>query len=95
MENDYEPNPVADGEVQLSPELLLLVELLAENAHDIWARQRLEDGWTYGPTRCDINKQHPCLVPYASLPEAEKAYDRNAVVGTVRAIIALGFSISR
>src|SRR2546425_816815 len=34
------------------------------NAHEIWAQQRLADGWTYGPTRDDAAKRHPCLLAY-------------------------------
>lgn len=25
-----------------------LVELLAENTHNVWARERIQQGWTYG-----------------------------------------------
>jgi ryanodine receptor 2 len=72
-----------------------LVEKLAESAHDVWALQRKSEGWTFGPKRDDAKKEHPCLVPYAKLPEAEKAYDRNAAMQTLKAIIALGFRIER
>src|SRR5215813_7784116 len=82
MVNDYQPKPLSTDHVILDDDLLKLVELLAENAHDIWASQRLDDGWRFGPERCDVSRHHPCLVPYAHLPETEKEYDRNAVVGT-------------
>ena len=72
-----------------------LTERLAENAHDLWAAQRIKDGWTWGPTRDDSAKKHPCLVPYAELPESEKEYDRQAAMGTVKAIITLGYRIER
>jgi hypothetical protein len=95
MESDYRPAPLSVGHVELDPELLELVDHLARNAHDIWALQRLRDGWILGPKRCDERKEHPCLRPYPELPDTEKAYDRNAVVGTIRAILALGFVIRR
>jgi hypothetical protein len=95
MVNDYQPKPLSTDHVTLDGDLLELVELLAENAHDIWASQRINDGWIFGPERCDVSRHHPCLVPYAQLPEIEKAYDRNAVLGTIRAVLALGFVISR
>ncbi len=79
----------------LSPEVLELTEKLAEHAHDIWAQQRLSDGWTYGPERDDNKKHHPCLVPYADLPDSEKQYDRNAALDTLKAIVALGYEIDR
>jgi ryanodine receptor 2 len=95
METDYRPSPIDVAGVDLCDELHLLVELLAEHAHDIWALQRIKDGWTFGPERCDRDKRHPCLVPYSELSDAEKAYDRNAVIGTIRAILALGFTVQR
>ena len=38
-------------------------------------------------------KKHPCLIPYADLPESEKTYDRETALGTLRAILALGYTI--
>ncbi len=95
MASSYRPRPLDTKHIELDGELLELVELLAENAHDIWAQQRMNDGWRYGPERCDKSRLHPCLVPYSELPEAEKTYDRNAVLGTVRAILALGFVVEK
>lgn len=89
----YEPAPVDTSGLTLSDGLRDLTELLAKNAHDIWAHQRFAEGWTYGPTRDDIRKEHPCLVPYEELPEAEKAYDRRAAMETVKTLVALGYRI--
>ncbi len=69
------------------------MERLAEHNHDVWARQRLSDGWTLGPKRDDSKKEHPCLVPYAELSEGEKQYDRNAAIETLKAIVVLGYRI--
>jgi hypothetical protein len=55
----------------------------------------MAEGWTPGPTRDDRLKQHPDLVEYASLSEQEKAYDRKSVIGTLKAILALGYSIEK
>ena len=90
---DYRPKPIDTSGVQLSPEVLKLTELLAEQAHDVWALQRIKDGWTFGPQRSDQRKETPCLVPYADLPESEKQYDRSAATETLKAIIALGYEI--
>lgn len=91
----YQPQPIPTAQVDLSPEIRDLTERLAENAHDIWARQRLQDGWKHGAKRDDAKKEHPCLVPYGQLPESEKAYDRNAAMETLKAIVALGYRIVR
>jgi hypothetical protein len=89
----YTPHPLDTSRVQLSPELLNLTERLSENAHDLWAVQRLREGWKPGPRRDDAMKEHPCLVPYSELPESEKEYDRQMALGTIRAILALGYKI--
>jgi ryanodine receptor 2 len=92
---NYDPKPIDTSQVELSPEILDLTEQLAENAHDNWARQRLSQGWTYGPQRNDTRKEHPCLIPYADLPDEEKKYDRDTAMETLKAIIALGYRIRR
>jgi hypothetical protein len=89
----YQPHPISTEGVNLPPELLPLTERLAENSHDLWAQQRLSQGWTYGPQREDAKKLHPCLVPYNQLPESEKEYDRIAALGTLKAILKLGYRI--
>lgn len=92
-EKQYRPQPVDTSAVELPAEMMELAELMAENVHDVWAQTRMEQGWTYGPKRDDAQKKHPCLVPYAELPEEEKLYDRNTSQETLRFILAQGFSI--
>ena len=85
--------PLDTSAVTLAPELLALTERLAENTHDLWAATRISQGWTFGPSRDDTAKHHPCLIPYADLPESEKTYDRETALGTLLAILALGYTI--
>jgi tetratricopeptide (TPR) repeat protein len=91
----YDPQPADTSRVKLTDDLLELTELLAENTHEVWAKQRLDDGWTYGPERDDARKHHPGLVPYHQLPESEKQYDRNTALETLKVISALGFRVER
>lgn len=95
MSTTYSPNPIDTTDVELSEELLELVELLAENTHDVWAKGRMDEGWTLGPVRNDELKQHPCLIPYSELPESEKEYDRNTSMETLKAIRKLGWKIEK
>lgn len=92
---EYRPAPIDTSGVELSPDVLRLAERLAEHVHDVWASERLADGWRYGPRRDDERKEHPSLVPYAELAESEKKYDRNTALGTLKAILALGYQIRR
>jgi RyR domain len=92
---NYEPKPIDTSNVQIPEEILELGERLAENAHDIYGRQRLAEGWRYGPERNDAMKENPTLVPYTELPESEKEYDRQIAMETLKAIIALGYRIEK
>ena len=48
------------------------VNYIAKEQHEKWCSERTSEGWSYGKIRNDELKQHPCLVDYDSLPEAEK-----------------------
>lgn len=89
----YNPLLIDVSDVVLPLEFEDLIEALAENVHDIWAKGRINDGWTYGPVRDDARKHHPCLVPYGELPESEKEYDRNTAVSTLKFIVKKGYAI--
>jgi len=89
----YIPRPIDTSNVELPSELTNLVERLAENTHENWAAQRMQDGWVWGPARDDVTKTHPGLVPYSELPESEKEYDRRTAEETLRLITKLGFTI--
>jgi len=91
----YTPQPIDTSKVKLSPDLLELTELLARNTHEVWATQRLAQGWKYGATRNDVEKLHPCLVAYEDLPESEKEYDRSTAMETLKVIVKLGYKIEK
>lgn len=59
-----------------------------EATHEAWLAYKQQEGWTFGPVKDAALKQHPCCVPYAQLPAAEKAKDYifKAIVDTVRSI---------
>ncbi len=91
----YQPKPVDTSSITLPEELNALTEYLAKNTHEVWAAQRIADGWQHGEERDDVHKLHPCLVPYTELPESEKAYDRQTALETLKVILALGYHIEK
>lgn len=93
--NQYRPKPAETADISLPDELRPLIEVMAKNVHEVWAQNRIDDGWTYGPVRDDIRKQHPCLVPYEELPEREKDYDRATSQETLKLILKSGFTIAK
>ena len=42
-------SPIDTSGIKLPAELLALTELLARHAHEVWHRQRLAEGWKFGP----------------------------------------------
>ena len=92
---NYIPQPIDTSDIQLPEELNPLLEAMAKNVHEIWAKERLAQGWTYGKKRDDALKHHPCLIAYEDLPEEEKMYDRNTSVETLKLILKLGFKIKK
>ena len=91
--NQYIPAPVDTTNVQLPEELMALAEAISKNVHEVWAQNRMNEGWTYGPERDDQKRQTPCLVPYEELSDEEKAYDLNTAFGTLKFIVSQGFEI--
>ena len=91
----YEPKPMDLQDVKLPQSLEELMEQIAENVHENWAKSRMDQGWILGPERSDEKKTHPCLIPYDELPEVEKDYDRQTATQTLKLILALGYSIEK
>lgn len=79
----------------LPDDLVVLAEQLAQRVHDVWAEERIRQGWSYGEKRDDVLKTHPCLVPYEDLPEEEKIYDRQTSQETLKFILKQGFKIHK
>ncbi|MBA4147820.1 MAG: DUF4071 domain-containing protein [Verrucomicrobia bacterium] len=84
----YVPSPLDTSEIKLTDDILNLTDLLAKNAHDHWAQQRISQGWKYGPTRDDLKKEHPGLIPYKDLPEQEKEFNRSAALETIKMLLS-------
>jgi len=91
----YTPSPINTDNVELPPEITALSERLAESIHDVWALERIAQGWKHGPKRDDALKEHPCLVPYDALSESEKVFDRKTASASLKSVLALGYEIKR
>lgn len=44
--------------IKLTPSQEAMVDKLAENAHNVWARDRIRQGWTYGIQQVRGNELH-------------------------------------
>ena len=46
--NGYLPKPLDLSVVTVPEDLMELVNMLAENNHNVWAMERIKEGWKYG-----------------------------------------------
>ncbi|KIH54946.1 ryR domain protein, partial [Ancylostoma duodenale] len=65
----------------------------AENLHELWAMRKIELGWSYGETRSETQRKHPCLTSFDRLPTTEKQYNINLALDTLKTIEALGYHL--
>lgn len=63
------------------------------DSHNSWLDAKIRDGWQFGEVKDAVKKTHPCIVPYSSLPEEQKAKDKLFlnIVRSVEYLVA-GFS---
>jgi len=74
---DYEPHPIDVDSVPLNGDLEQLQDAIAENAHNVWAKARIKEGWTYGK----------------EFDDEKKEYDRLTAFNTIKLVKKLGFDI--
>ena len=57
----------------------------ADAQHNAWMADKIADGWKYGDTKDAVEKTHPCIVPYESLPFEQRVKDHvfQAIVRTL------------
>lgn len=89
----YSPQPLDTSTIVLPEHLSRLCAALAANNHEIWARERFRHGWTFGPTRNDERKEHPCLVPWSQLTREERVVDYEMAEGLLKTLYALGYEV--
>uniref|UniRef100_A0A671MJD1 Ryanodine receptor 3-like n=1 Tax=Sinocyclocheilus anshuiensis TaxID=1608454 RepID=A0A671MJD1_9TELE len=93
MANGYKPTPLDLSDVKLTPGQEVLVDKLAENAHNVWAKDRIKQGWTYGIQQDLKNRRNPRLVPYALLDERTKKSNRDSLREAIRTLVGYGYFI--
>lgn len=91
----YRPRPFPTSVVEIPDELEDLVNHMANFNHEVWAKKRMSEGWTWGVRRDDAKKLHNCLLPFALLSPEEQSVDVYAVVETIKLLIGLGYNIVR
>lgn len=93
-EAEYVPQPLDLSTVELPVELDSLVAFCSEQAHDTWARQRLDAGWVWGHHCDDRAKTHNLLVPFGFLSNEQRDDVSSGVVGILKMAVALGYTFA-
>ncbi|GMF10002.1 unnamed protein product [Phytophthora lilii] len=81
--------PFSTDHVQLSWDIMMLIDLLAENSHEVWAAEYASSGWCFGPEFDEVAKTHPSLKPYMLLDEHDKTLTREGVTSVLKSCIYL------
>lgn len=60
-------------------------DISPEQSHENWMQFKIGTGWTFGPVKDEVKKEHPLLVPYSELSQTDKLKDKlfRAIVTTV------------
>lgn len=64
-------------------------------SHACWLAEKARTGWRFGLTKDPVAKTHPCMIPYASLPAAQREKDRLFVAVVLEMAGALSSSEER
>ncbi|NXL77397.1 RYR2 protein, partial [Leptocoma aspasia] len=89
----YKPAPMDLSFIKLTPSQEAMVDKLAENAHNVWARDRIRQGWTYGIQQDVKNRRNPRLVPYTLLDDRTKKSNKDSLREAVRTLLGYGYNL--
>jgi len=90
----YTPHPVDLSDISLEG-IEELVPILMENAHEVWAKKRQEEGWKYGKRRNKKKKLSPYMLPHSEMKDCDKADDRVTVETTLKFLKKIGYEIKK
>ncbi|KAG1945378.1 ryanodine receptor [Pimephales promelas] len=89
----YKPAPMDLSHIKLASTQEAMVDKLAENAHNVWARDRIRQGWTYGIQQDIKSRRNPRLVPYVLLDERTKKSNKDSLREAVRTLLGYGYNL--
>ena len=69
------------------------VDLLAEEEHERWIKEKIADGWVYNAVKNDRKKHHDCLVEWDKLTKEQKKWDVKTVEEMIPLLDNIGFGV--
>jgi hypothetical protein len=91
--NGYIPNPMNLDSYDIPDDIKGAATDIARNAHEGWAANKMNNGYTFGPETNDANKTHADLIPYDKLTPEKQQYDYTTAMGAVKLLLKLGYKI--
>uniref|UniRef100_A0A1I7RX29 MIR domain-containing protein n=1 Tax=Bursaphelenchus xylophilus TaxID=6326 RepID=A0A1I7RX29_BURXY len=90
--NGYKPQPLDTHEIELSESMNPLIDTMARNTHNVWAKEKIRRGWTFGVSEYvdATQKRSPHLVPYDQVDQRIKEANREAAAENIRALQLFG-----
>lgn len=90
----YTPHPEYVAHIKLPTEVLPLADILAENAHEIWATDRLKEAEKKKAEGMDVNPWNdPFMKPFSELTKKKRKTDYLSSLNTIKLLYKLGFII--
>lgn len=92
----YTPHPEYVAHIKLPEEIASIADILAENAHEIWAKDR-QDEAKKKQAKGEINKltDDPFMKPFNELPVDKRKTDYLTALNTIKLLYKLGFTIRK
>lgn len=91
----YKPHPEYVAHIKLPTEIASIADMLAENAHDTWAQERLaETEKNKAKGNQEKTFDDSFMMPFSELPEKKRKSDYLSSLNTIKLLYKLGFTIS-
>lgn len=88
------PTFTTEIEVDHAP-LIALCTSWAKGSHDSWLKDKVADGWRYGPTASKINKTHPLIRSWEELPDEYRKVDYEKPQKLLNMLLKSGYVMVR
>jgi len=92
----YTPHPEYVAHIKLPEDILPIADMLAENAHEIWAKGRLAEAEEKKAKGEAVNPyDDPFMKPFHELTKQQRKTDYTSALNTIKLLYKLGFSITK
>ena len=91
----YTPHPEYVAHIKLPEEIVPIADMLAENAHEIWAKDRLAEAEKKREKGEVVNPyDDPFMKPFSELSKLDRRTDYLSALNTIKLLYKLGFEIT-